>query len=205
MAVHMVGKNAPSTFFFMKEYVKHFRQTGSLVPDSKRCLRSLLRHVPFDSAKVILEFGSGSGKVSREIIRRKRARTTLVCLEKNGLFYNRLARSVCGCNVHLAQADVLDGSRIVERTAHLQRGKVDCIISTLPCSSLNFNCLLKGTVLPLLRPDGVFVQYMHTLSYLKGFSAKHCLQKRFDRIRTDLVWLNLPPTLVYTCSAAIPG
>jgi phospholipid N-methyltransferase len=40
---------------------------------------------------------------------------------------------------------------------------------------------------------------MHTLSLLKGFSAKRFLQKHFAGLHSDFVLRNVPPAVVYTC------
>jgi phospholipid N-methyltransferase len=180
---------------FLGEYLKNVKQIGSIVPDSNRCLRSLLRYVPFDAANSIVEFGSGSGTVTREIIRRKRRETPLYCFEKNDRFHDRLNGKLHAENVHLFKDDAFNSYGVLSR-------KVDCIISTLPCSCLNFYKLLRRSVLPMLAENGVFVQYMHTLSTLKGFRVKPYLQKCFEEVSTDLVFMNVPPALVYSCRSA---
>ncbi|MDD2772470.1 MAG: hypothetical protein PHP45_02125 [Elusimicrobiales bacterium] len=75
---------------------------------------------------------------------------------------------------------------------------MDCIISTLPCSSIDFEAFLRLSVLPLLKKDGVFVQYMHTLSFLRGFRLRPVLEKHFAAVDSELVLSNIPPTMVYT-------
>jgi phospholipid N-methyltransferase len=181
---------------FLGEYLKNVKQIGSIVPDSHRCLQTLLRRVPFDSVDSIVEFGSGSGTVTKEIIRRKRRETPLYCFEKNDRFHERLNGRLKAENVHLYKDDAFNSRDV------LASRKVDCIISTLPCSCLNFYKLLRRSVLPLLSENGVFVQYMHTVSTLKGFRVKPYLEKCFDEVRSDLVFMNFPPTLVYSCRFA---
>jgi phospholipid N-methyltransferase len=187
-------------FTFLKEYFRNFKEIGSVVPDSQVCFNSLLKHVPFDSAKTILEFGSGSGTVTREIMKRKRKETVFISFEKNPTFYDRLKENVGGDNFYAFKRDVFQSPRVLMQEAQLVNGEVDCIVSTLPCSSLRFDSLLRNAVLPLLREDGCFVQYVHSVSVLKGFRLKPLLSRYFSSIKAEFVLRNIPPVLIYTCS-----
>jgi phospholipid N-methyltransferase len=78
-------------------------------------------------------------------------------------------------------------------------GSVDCIISTLPWSLLKFDDLLKNVVIPLLKDDGIFIQYMYTSSVLKGDVLRPILDRYFSKIDFEFVFFNIPPVLVYAC------
>lgn len=196
----MKNKITENVYFnFWNEYVRNFREIGTIGPDSAGCVNGLLKAVPFESAELILEYGAASGSVTREILKRKNPDSTLICFEKNHTFYNLLGKTVRGRNVFVLNDDVFNAANILSSRFEITDGRVDCIISTLPCSSMQFGELLQKSVLPLLKEDGVFVQYMHTVSSLKGFRLRPVLRKYFSRIDSDFVFLNLPPALVYTC------
>jgi len=179
------------------EYFRHFREIGSLVPDSKTCCRALLESVPFSSARVIYEYGAGSGRVTRELLRRKRPETALVAFEKNYQLHRRLADDTRAENFILVNLDIFERDATASGDEHPARA--DCVVSTLPCSSLDFERLVQSSVIPRLAPGGVYIQYAHTLSRLKGFRARPLLGRYFREVRSALVWRNLPPALVYTC------
>jgi len=182
-----------------REFCKNVKEIGSVVPDSKTCVNSLLRLVPFDTAEVIVEFGSASGAVTREIIKRKRPETLFVSFEKNPNLHGVLKDSIAGGNVFLVNEDVFNCRKVLHDVFGIKDHGVDAIVSTLPCSCFDFDGLVKQSVLPLLKENGRFVQYMHTLSLLKGFNLKTFLGKYFARLHGDFVLLNIPPALVYTC------
>jgi phospholipid N-methyltransferase len=184
---------------FLKEYFQNIRGIGSICPDSSFCVKELLKAVPFEPGSLIIEFGSASGTVTREILKRKNLESTLICFEKNSTFFTHLAQEIRGENVHLINEDVFNSVDILASQFGIQRGKVDCIISTLPCSSIQFDELLRKAVIPLLNENGLFVQYMHTLSTLKGFYLGPVLKKYFNQIEMDFVLRNFPPVLIYTC------
>lgn len=182
------------------EFFRHFREIGSLVPDSGACCRALLKGIPFGSARVIFEYGAGSGKVTREILRRKRPDSILVSFEKNRNLHRRLSEKIRAENFFLVNADVLEAEPGAFPDQDQTPAKADCIVSTLPCSSLDFDRLVREAVLPRLEPGpGVFIQYTHTISAFKGFRARPVLDLYFREVRRSLTLKNLPPSLIYTC------
>jgi phospholipid N-methyltransferase len=186
-------------FTFLKEYFRNVKEIGSVVPDSQVCFNALLKHVPFDTAKIILEFGAGSGTVTREILKRKKKDTVFISFEKNPTFYERLMDNVQGPNFKALQRDVFQSTRVLMQETQVGKGDVDCIVSTLPCSSLEFDALIRDAVLPLLSGNGCFVQYVHSISVFKGFRLKPLLSRYFPSIKADFVLRNIPPVLIYTC------
>lgn len=188
---------------FLNEYIRNFREIGSIGPDSPICANLLLKSIPFDSAALILEYGAGSGAVTMEILRRKKPKCTLICFEKNNTFYHLLRRTISGRNVFIIHDDVFNSTNVLWSRFGIPSGNVDCIVSTLPCSSLKFDELLRQEVLPLLKDDGLFIQYMYTVTTLKGFRLQPILQKYFSRVDSDFVFFNLPPALIYTCRGHI--
>lgn len=190
---------------FLNEYIRNFREIGSIRPDSAVCVRLLLKSVPFESAALILEFGAGSGAVTMEILKRKKPRCILICFEKNNAFYRMLRRTIKGPNVAIIHDDVFNSTNVLRSRFGIASGSVDCIISTLPCSLIKFDELLRKEILPLLKEDGLFIQYMHTVATLKGFRVQPILQKYFSRIDSDFVFFNLPPALIYTCRDRFPS
>ncbi len=186
-------------FNFLSQYMRNAREIGAIVPDSPACVNRLLRSVPLGSAKLIVEFGAASGAVTREILRRKNLSANLICFEKNALFYDTLRKTLSGHNVFIVSDDVFDAAQVLSSRFGIPERSADCIISTLPCSSMRFADLLDKAVLPILKDEGVFVQYMHTVSVLKGFRLRPILGHYFDRIDSDVVIRSIPPAFIYTC------
>lgn len=183
---------------FLREYLRDPLTIGSIMADSGQCVNTLLKNVPFDTARVVLEFGSGSGAVTKELVERKTKETFLITFEKNPHFYQALKKNTIGPNVILSGGDVLRAGRFLHFHG-IQKGEVDCIVSTLPCSNMDYSTILQESVIPLLKPGGLFVQYMHVLSYLKGFSVASILKKYFSHIEVEFVPFNIPPAIVYHC------
>ena len=186
---------------FLKEYFKNYREIGSVVPDSRRCLDALLKNVPFDNINSIIEFGAASGALTREIIRRKKKGALLLAFEKNPVFFTELQKNIEGEDVFLLNASVFESVAILTGKFGFALSGVDCIVSTLPCSNIDVNNLLRESVVPLLNPGGLFIQYMHVISLLKGFHLRRILALYFRTIIPSIVIGNLPPVIIYNCSS----
>ncbi len=193
----MMSEN--SYLLFLTEYARNFREIGAIAPDSSACVKGLLKSVPFETAELILEYGAASGAVTKEILRRKSRNSTLICFEKNRLFYNRLGKTLRGKDAIILNDDVYNAANAIAPRFNIKNRGVDCIVSTLPCSTIEFDRLIQDSVLPLLGKDGVFIQYMHTASVLKGFRLRPILRRYFTHVDSGFVLLNLPPVVIYTC------
>lgn len=186
---------------FWKGYLTSPLTVASVAPDSKWCVDALLRHTGVETADVILEFGSASGAVTRKILARKKPSALLVCVEMNGSFVDLLTRGISDKNCHIAFQSIFD-SDMGLRNRGIADHNVDCIVSTLPCSNIPFDQLIRERILPYLKPNGVFVQYMHALSFLRGMYPRRFLEPRFHRVSSEFVARNMPPAVVYTCTRA---
>lgn len=185
-------------WLFLSGYIQQPGRIGSIAPDSRHCVEALLRHAGLDSARVIIEFGSASGTVTRAILARKRQDARLVCVEMHPPFANRLRQHIARTDCDIVMHDVFKAGTALKQCGIADRG-VDCIVSTLPCSNIPFGRLLSERVVPYLRPTGVFVQYLHVLSYLRGVFPRRRLERHFGRVTTEFAPLNIPPVVVYTC------
>ncbi len=186
---------------FWRGYFTDPLNVASVAPDSKWCVDALLRHSGVETADVILEFGSASGTVTRQILARKKPSAILVCVEMNRSFVDWLTRAITHEHCRISHQDVFD-SDVGLRNLGIADHNVDCIISTLPCTNIPFDRLIRDRVLPYLKPDGVFVQYMHVLSYLRGMFPRPILEPHFQRVHSEFVGLNVPPAVVYTSGGA---
>ena len=100
----------------------------------------------------------------------------------------------------IVNEDAFNCARVVKELLGVEISSVDCIVSTLPCSSIDFSGLIERAVIPVLRSGGHFVQYMHLLSLFKLFNPVNILREYFKTLRSDFVLFNVPPVMIYRCS-----
>lgn len=176
--------------------------------DSSATVNAFCDPIPFDSAKVIVEFGPGTGAITRELIRRKHKNTQLICFEKNPTLYESLVKTVSGENLFILNADVFSSRAILSEKFDLQQGQIDCIVSSLPCAFMPCEELIEHVVTPLLKEkannvhsgEGLFVTYQYLLSRLTNHNLASILDKYFQSITTKQVWSNLPPAIILSCT-----
>jgi len=183
-----------STLRFLKEYIKHPRTVGALLPSSPRLVKQMIAPINFEQATCIVEYGPGTGVFTEEIIQHKCEDTVFLIVEYNKEFYHELQRKYEGIkNVHV----VCDSAEHTYK--YLQQykiKKVDYIVSGLPFTSLpkDVSTKILQVTKDLLGDHGHLILFQYSRfkqNFLKSF---------FMDIRTERVIRNVPPAFVFTCS-----
>lgn len=134
------------------------------------------------NANVIVEYGPGTGNISRHILRNLRPHGTLILIEKNPELAEML-----GDSIHDPRARIYcDSARNV--TGILQRSgvkHVDHVISGIPGKEVT-NELLTSTK-HILSHNGSFIVYQF-LPFLE-----RRLKRTFERVERCLLPWNVPP------------
>jgi phosphatidylethanolamine/phosphatidyl-N-methylethanolamine N-methyltransferase len=79
---------------FMYQYFHQPRTVGALLPSSTHLAKKMVKGIDFEHADCIVEYGPGTGVFTRELIRRRSARTTLLLIEYNRHFYEKVKEQV---------------------------------------------------------------------------------------------------------------
>lgn len=179
--------------FFLKQYLLHPREVGAVKPSSKWLARKMIRHVAFDRAKCIVEFGPGTGVFTDEILRAKKDETCFLIFEVNDSFYRNLSEKYRDApNTYVLH----DSAR--NMGSHLRmmgQGQADYVISGLPFASLpeeESDAVLRACRRHL-SPRGLFITFQYTLLKVKLF------QRYFNIASIEKELRNIPPAFVLNC------
>jgi len=180
------------SLLFFSTFLKYPKQIGSVVPSSKFLIDSLLEDIDFKNAKCVVEYGSGTGRVTKEILKRARKDAKIVCFEINRKFYKYLSNNVKDKRAVL----INDSAENIKR--HLRSlgiEKADYVVSGLPFSNFpdNKKCAIMGETRSTLKNNGKFVFYQFFVKF-----NRH-LNHYFSKISTSFMPLNIPPCFVYVC------
>lgn len=185
---------------FVKQFVTAPRATGALAASSKDLANRVTDLAQLGTAKTIVEFGSGTGVFTEQILREIPEDSHFFALEINPFFAEQ-TRQRC------PQANVYTDSALNVRQYLDQHGVDSCdrVISSLPWSVFDEkmqNELLQ-TIWDVLRPGGSFITFAYISGQLlpAGRRYQRLLPTKFQTVaRSKIVWNNLPPACVYTCT-----
>ncbi len=177
---------------FFKEALKSFKTSGTITPSSRFLVKRMLSKIEFKDSKLIVEYGSGNGIITNEILKKLEPSTKLVCFEVNEVFYNDLKK------INHKQLIVLNTSAedIEGEIKKLGFDKVDNIISSLPLAMLpkEVSKTIIANSYEVLKEKGRFIQFQYSTQFLKQFKAIFS-----KKVKLDFEPLNLPPAFIYIC------
>lgn len=179
-------------FLFFKNFLTNPAAIGSVIPSSPHLVNDLLAGVDFEKARVIVEYGPGTGVFTDEIVRRLHPDAKFLCIELMDEFYSTLKARYHDPRVILVHGSAADVNKLL---AQHGLGKAEAIVSGLPFTSLPdaVRHEILSETCQALAPGGRFLLYQYS-KFLLGH-----LQKYFDGIQIRWTFLNFPPAFSYYC------
>ena len=193
---------------FFRESMRTMHVTASVFPSSRFLAMAMLEQVDFRSACTVVELGSGTGVITREILRRMTSDSRLFALEINGNFVRHLRAHCKDPRLMLLEADAAD---LMHQLRKHKAGRVHAVISSLglTCMSPDQRGRIVQLVKECLAPCGIMTQFQYLSSQapvldfpnaeIRRFRARNFLSGYFPSVSSKRVLLNLPPADVFTC------
>ncbi|MCC6648883.1 MAG: class I SAM-dependent methyltransferase [Polyangiaceae bacterium] len=201
---------ARAAWGFLALGVRDFDRTASLVPSSRFLVDAMLRGLHLERARCVVELGTGTGTVTRELLARVPRGCVVVGVELDPSLAEATRtrcrdprlRVVCACARRLPS--------MLERE---HAGRVDAVVSSLGLSLMD--AATRDEIVraagSVLGPGGVYRQYAYLharwLAYSQArgawfrWSARPFLERHYGSVSSELVAANLPPAVAYTCRA----
>lgn len=193
---HASPRPAAQLLLFGRNFFKHPKMLGSLIPSSRFLVQRLLRRVPWGEARVVVEYGPGVGTLTTGILRRMRPDATLVAVDTNAEFVEFLRRHVSDPRLRVVQRSAAD---IRDILGDAGLGRADVVISGIPFSTLPPG--LRDEILvatrDVLADGGMLLVFQFSRAVLAA------LRRRFDVVRQEFEPLNVMPAHVFECR--VPG
>lgn len=177
---------------FFSAFLEKPREIGSVMPSSRFLIKKMLKNIDFENARCIVEYGPGTGKITKEILKRASKDCKVLCFEINKRLTSYLKRQIRDERLIIINDSA---ENIKEHLKNLGIKETDYVISGLPFSTLprRKKYIIIGETKDTLNSKGKFVVYQF-ISSLK----KH-LYGSFSKITTSFIPLNIPPCFVYVC------
>jgi len=179
---------------FLGALMRNPRSVGAIAPSSVQLARKVSQHVTPGSR--VIELGPGTGVVTRELLARTGESGTLMAVDTDRTFVERIRRAWPEVDCVCASSETLP-------LLAAPRGwtGVDHIVSGLPFAVLPAATtrLIIDAVQSVLRPGGTFTtfQYAHTFRLPPAVAFRRQLSAQLASEPTSqFVVRNVPPALV---------
>lgn len=172
------------------EFLKHPRRIGAVAPSGRHLSAEMMAPIDFASAKVIVEYGPGTGSFTKELAARIGSGTTLILIEQNQAFCEQLRTAFQG----LPNLFIVHGSaeNVVGYLEDCGVSGADYIVSGLPFASLP--AAVSDSILNATRralgQEGKFITFQYSLVKRKF------MERYFQIVSCWRVAKNLPPAYV---------
>jgi phosphatidylethanolamine/phosphatidyl-N-methylethanolamine N-methyltransferase len=179
---------------FLGALMRNPRAIGAIAPSSVELARRVSEHVTPGSR--VIELGPGTGVVTRELLARIGEDGTLLAVDTDRAFVERIRRAWPGIDCVCASAETLP-----VLTAERGWADVEHIVSGLPFASLpaaTTRLILNG-VQQVLRVGGTFTtfQYLHAYRMPPAAAFRRELSARLGcQPSSRMVFRNVPPAFV---------
>jgi phosphatidylethanolamine/phosphatidyl-N-methylethanolamine N-methyltransferase len=178
------------TSLFLQEWLAHPQRMGAVVPSSRQLATAMAHWLPADPDSFVLELGPGTGAVTQALLKHGLREERLVAIERNPKMARLLRLRFPRAHIITGDAWHLD---VLLRQHNEPIESVGAVISSLPL--LNFPPEEAGAlaekIRAILEHGGKWVQYSYHLGSGHHKSATH-----FQRLASNIIWLNLPPARV---------
>ena len=177
---------------FARNFFRHPRMLGSIIPSSRFLIKQLLEPVDWDQARVIVEYGPGVGGITAEVLRRMRPDAMLIAIETNPEFVSYLRSSIQDERLHVVEASAEAVDEILRQYG---QSNASYIISGIPFSTIPAAVrerILRKTC-EVLKPGGSFLVFQFSTRVLED------LQRIFRYVRRQFEPLNVLPAHLFFC------
>lgn len=177
---------------FIKALMKNPGSVGALIPSSKFLAEKMTDLADLKNVKCIVEFGAGTGIITKSILSEMPRDAILFCFE-----IDKDLVKILNKNIKDPRLKVINDSaeNFYKYISELGFEYADRIISGLPIAILPKD--IKNKILKLseeyLRDNGIFIQFQYSLTNLSDF------KKLFPDIIINFELLNIPPAFIYVC------
>lgn len=176
---------------FLRGFLRHPGQVGSVIPSSTRLEQRLVRCAHPADAAVVLELGPGTGGTTRALLAAMRADARLLAIELDPAFNAHLSRNIRDprFSAHLGSAEEIE-----QTLAAYRLPAPEVIVSGIPFSIMpaEVGDRIAAAIARVLAPGGRFVAYQ-VRAHVTGYASPYLgtPQRQWE-------WINIPPVCVFT-------
>lgn len=175
---------------FLKRWLKHPLQLGSVTPSSRTLSRLVAKHAQeADQNGYILELGAGTGRLTRALIESGVSPDRIYALELDKEFFDFLDAAIPG--IHAIHGNAIDAPRLLPKKVI---GKITTVVTGLPFTSIPLEVQKKiiDSCFEVMAPNCQMLQF--TYSPVSPIRSKYL---GLSHERLAMTFRNLPPASVW--------
>ncbi len=204
-----VLRDASQAWNFFRSGFTSWETTAAFLPSQRFLVRTLVESARLEGARNVVELGPGLGHVTKAILDRMPHDCRLFSIEIDPAMVEAMATKVSDPRLHVIEGDAAKLPQILEREGCTR--PIDAVISSLGMSLLapEVRESIFAGIKAVLAPGRPYVQYAYFHARVivwtgsRGFSQfniREHLAPHFGQMNRQLVFANVPPAAVYTCS-----
>lgn len=171
----------------------HPRQVGAIWPTSRHAVNDLLDLAEFGEAGLVVEFGTGTGVYTGEILRRLRPDGQFLSFELDPDLAAAVSSRLDDPRMRIINDSAEHAARYMAEYAG--GGKADVLVSSVPFTSLPASVRdgLMDAARDVLKPGGRMLVLQYSNAVLGD------LKRFFGPVRRRISPVNLPPAFLFAC------
>lgn len=183
---------SPRTLLFARNFLKHPKMLGSVIPSSRYLIQHLITEIDFEHARCIVEYGPGVGNITQQLLTRMHPECRLIAIEMNRDFVSFLEDEIDDPRLHVMHGSAADVAKAIRR---LKLDHVDYVVSGIPYSTMpiSLRTRILGETRRVLHPNGAFLVYQFSNAVLPDLEAN------FSRVHQEFEPRNILPARLFYC------
>jgi len=181
---------------FVAIALSDYTKIAAIFPTTGFASRAVAKHIP-SAPKVIVEYGAGSGSITREILRKMPPKARLISVEQNEEFLPAL-KDIGDSRLEIVHGDVLD---VVSKLPQIAPEGVDAVVSGIPFSFMGepLGEEVVAKTRNALKDDGRFIVYQNSAR------MADLLSTYFPKVKCFFEPRNLFPYFIFVASPKQPA
>ena len=174
----------------LKKELIRGRNNEVILEVSNKLTKKMISKINFNEAEILVEYGSGTGLLTKQLLNRMNENSKLFIFETNKNFISFLS-GIKDKRLEIINSDAEKAKNILLEKYNVKN--VDYIISEISLNSINRRkrkrIIFKS--FNLLNSKGKFI----TFQYFP--KIKKLLKKKFSKVNIEFTLINIPPVFIF--------
>lgn len=176
----------------IKNFIKD-RFVATVAPSSKFVLRRICNAIDFSKDITLVEYGPGTGVITKAILEKMSSKSKLIAIEKNKNLCSCL-RKIKDSRLKIINGDVLEIDKLLKNV--MKKEKADYVVSGIPFSLYK----KENRALLIEKTDAILSDVGRFIVYQFSPIVKSHLICQFANIKTSFEPINIPPLFIMEAS-----